>query len=496
MSSPERGPAAAALRRAELLEHPRAGPRRGWLMRRLLLVADLAGLSLAFLVAQALFPPVGAYDRFGFSEEIILFACTLPGWIFVARLYRLYDRDEEHANHSTADDLVGVFHMVTVGSWLFLAGAWVTGAAHPTFPKLLTFWAVAILFITTARASARGFCRTRVAYLQNTVVVGAGDVGQLVARKILRHPEYGINLVGFVDAKPKERRDDLGDLTLLGDPGDLPSIVKSHDIERVIIAFSAESHDRTLELIRSLKDYWVQVDIIPRFFEIISPGVTVHAVEGVPLVGLPPFRLSRTSQLLKRTMDIALSGAGLLFLAPLLVVIAIAIKLDSRGPVLFRQTRVGVGNRTFVMYKFRTMVVGADNAKDRYAHLNKHLSAGDARMFKISDDPRVTRVGRFLRVHLLDELPQLINVFRGDMSLVGPRPLIVEEDRHVGGWARRRLDLKPGMTGLWQVLGRSDIPFEEMVKLDYLYVTNWSLGHDFKLLFRTLPLLRYGSQNL
>jgi lipopolysaccharide/colanic/teichoic acid biosynthesis glycosyltransferase len=139
------------------------------------------------------------------------------------------------------------------------------------------------------------------------------------------------------------------------------------------------------------------------------------------------------------------------------------------------------------------MVADADECKSRYSHLNKHLApGGDARMFKIENDPRITRLGRFLRAHLLDELPQLFNVVRGDMSLVGPRPLILEEDEHVGGWARKRLDLKPGMTGLWQVLGRSDIPFEEMVKLDYLYVTNWSLWYDFRLLFRTLPLLRHG----
>jgi lipopolysaccharide/colanic/teichoic acid biosynthesis glycosyltransferase len=171
-------------------------------------------------------------------------------------------------------------------------------------------------------------------------------------------------------------------------------------------------------------------------------------------------------------------------------VIAALIKLESRGPVFFRQVRMGSGGKGFRIFKFRTMVVDADARKSEVRHLNKHLRPGnDPRMFKIPDDPRVTRVGRFLRCHSLDELPQLFNVLRGDMSLVGPRPLILEEDQHVDNWARMRLDLRPGMTGLWQVLGRSDIPFDEMVKLDYLYVTTWSLWQDFRLLLRTVPLM-------
>jgi lipopolysaccharide/colanic/teichoic acid biosynthesis glycosyltransferase len=171
-------------------------------------------------------------------------------------------------------------------------------------------------------------------------------------------------------------------------------------------------------------------------------------------------------------------------------VVAALIKLDSRGPVFFRQVRMGGGGQRFRMFKFRTMVADAEARKAELRHLNKHTEPGsDPRMFKIPDDPRVTRVGRFLRRSSLDELPQLLNVLRGEMSLVGPRPLILEEDRHVDDWARKRLDLKPGMTGLWQVLGRSDIPFDEMVKLDYLYVTTWSLWQDFRLLFRTIPLV-------
>jgi exopolysaccharide biosynthesis polyprenyl glycosylphosphotransferase len=311
-----------------------------------------------------------------------------------------------------------------------------------------------------------------------------------VARKLLGHQEYGINLVGFVDDNPRERRDDLGHLTLLGSSAELPELVELFDVERVIIAFSNDRHDETLTLIRSIKDYDVQVDIVPRLFEILGTKVSMHTVEGVPLIGLPPIRLARSSRLLKRTTDLVLAAAGLTILSPLLIAVAILIKLDSAGPVFFRQVRMGEGEQTFRIFKFRTMVVDADDRKAQVAHLNMHArNGGDPRMFKVPNDPRITRIGGFLRRTSIDELPQLLNVLHGEMSLVGPRPLILEEDRCVLEWARKRLNLKPGITGLWQVLGRSDIPFDEMTRLDYLYVTNWSLAEDLKLIFLTFPSL-------
>jgi lipopolysaccharide/colanic/teichoic acid biosynthesis glycosyltransferase len=213
-------------------------------------------------------------------------------------------------------------------------------------------------------------------------------------------------------------------------------------------------------------------------------------LEGLPLVGLPLTRLSRSSALLKRAFDLLVAGLGLVLIAPLLLIVTIAIKLDSRGPVLFRQTRIGAGNRPFTILKFRTMVENAEELKPQFAHLNKHLlNGGDARMFKIPYDPRCTRVGRVLRRYSIDELPQLINVLKGQMTMVGPRPLIPEEQQYVRGWAERRLRLKPGVTGFWQVLGRDDIPFEEMIALDYLYIANWSLLGDIKLTLQTVPVL-------
>jgi exopolysaccharide biosynthesis polyprenyl glycosylphosphotransferase len=479
-------------RTLEILERRRATStvrRRGWLVRRMLLAADLFGLGIAFIAAQLLLgPDPTASNPVDATMEWVLFFATLPMWILVAKLYGLYERDEERADHSTVDDMLDVFHMVTVGAWLLIVVAWITGLARPDILKIALFWALAIALVTFGRATARTFCRSRITYQQNAVIVGAGEVGQLIGRKLLQHHEYGINLVGFVDAEPKERRADLEHLTLLGPPERLATIIRLFDIERVLIAFSNESHDATLQLIRSLKDLDVQIDIVPRLFDIVGTEIDIHTVEGLPLLGLRPLRLSRSCQMLKRSMDVLLAGIGLLVLAPLFAAVAIAIKLDSPGPVFFRQERMGAGQRTFRILKFRTMTADADQQKHEVAHLNKHArEGGDPRMFKIAADPRVTGVGRFLRRFDFDEFPQLVNVMRGEMSLVGPRPLILVEDVHVQDWARNRLNLRPGMTGVWQVLGRSEIPFEEMTKLDYLYVTNWSLVGDLKLIGRTIP---------
>jgi lipopolysaccharide/colanic/teichoic acid biosynthesis glycosyltransferase len=193
-------------------------------------------------------------------------------------------------------------------------------------------------------------------------------------------------------------------------------------------------------------------------------------------------------------MDLVAATFGLIALAPLFAVVVVAIKVDSRGPVFFRQMRVGTRGKQFRIWKFRTMSADAEARKHEFAHMNKHLAAGgDSRMFKIDGDPRISGVGAILRRWSLDELPQLLNVLTGEMSLVGPRPLILEEHEHVSEWGQRRLDLKPGITGLWQVLGRDEIGFEEMVRLDYRYVSTWRMAGDVKLLLRTVPvLLRHG----
>jgi exopolysaccharide biosynthesis polyprenyl glycosylphosphotransferase len=472
----------------------RGTPRRGRLVKRLLVVADALGLCLAFLLAELLFAPMEVpVDRLDVATETFVFLATLPGWILIAKLHGLYDRDEERTDHSTADEFVGVLHVVTIGAWIFIAGAWLTGLINPDMAKLMTFWALAIVLVPIGRAVMRALCRQRPSYRQNTVIVGAGEVGQRIAQKFQRHPEYGITLLGFVDRAPRERSGAVEEIPVLGSPDELPEIITKLGVERVVIAFTQESHESTIQLIRTLSCYDVQVDVVPRLFEVVGPNAEAHTVGGVPLIGLSPLRLNTYALVAKRALDLAVSSLALVLLAPAFALVAVAIKVDSEGPVFFRQVRMGAGNRIFCINKFRTMTADAEVRKPGVSHLNVHGPEGNSRMFKVRHDPRVTRVGSLLRRYSLDELPQLINVLRGEMSLVGPRPLILDEDRYVGDWARRRVDLRPGMTGLWQVMGRSEIPFDEMVGLDFLYVTNWSFANDFRLIFRTIPVVLRGN---
>ena len=465
--------------------------RRSWLIRRSLAAADVTGLTVAFVIGQLFIAEnPAAVDRIGLLPETLVFVATLPVWVLLARSYGLYDRDEEQANYSSVDDTWGVLNMVTLGTWILVAGTWLTHVAEPNFRKLFAFWVSAIVLVSCGRIVARAVVRRTTAYVQNTLIIGAGSVGQLIARKLLQHPEYGLKIVGFVDDNPTERRSDIGDLAVIGRMTNIDLCVELLDVERVIVAFSGDSHETTLETIRELETLDVQIDIVPRLFEGIPPESHFHSAEGLTLIALPRARLSYTSLMLKRSLDIVGSLAGLVLLSPLFLAVGIAIRIDSSGPIMFKQTRMGRNGRKFRIVKFRTMAVDADARKHEIAHLNKHRHPnGDPRMFKVPDDPRITRVGRFLRRTSIDELPQLWNVLVGQMSLVGPRPLILDEHAHVDGWGLKRLELKPGITGLWQVLGRDDIPFNEMIEFDYRYVTGWSLWNDLKLMFRTVPVL-------
>ena len=457
-------------------------------MRRLLLVADVIGLMSAFLLALAVGPATPVADQVNVWWEVALFVASLPLWVFLARAYSLYDRDEERSDHSTVDDIFGVFQVVTIGTWSFLAITHLAGLPHPTLPRLVIFWLTAVLLVPLVRAAIRIVGRRHPAYIQNVIIVGSGEVAELLDCKIRQHPEYRLNVVGFVDSGGGVSSNGTRELELIGATNDLPELVRAHSAHRVVVAFSDDSDEQTLEVIRELQDCKVQIDIVPRLFEVLGTNAQLHTIEGVPLVGLPAPRLSESARFLKRALDLAGATAGLILLAPVFAIVAAWIKLDSRGPVFFRQVRMGAGEQPFRVFKFRTMVDDAELLKSEVAHLNMHVN-DDPRMFKVPDDPRVTRVGGFLRRTRMDELPQLFNVIRGEMSLVGPRPLILDEDQYVVRWARCRLKLKPGMTGLWQVLGASDIPFDEMTKLDYLYVTNWSLREDLRLIMLTLPAL-------
>jgi exopolysaccharide biosynthesis polyprenyl glycosylphosphotransferase len=461
-----------------------ATARREHKLVRFFLLTDFCALSVAAGLAIGIHSGTSARP----SEAALWAFVTVVLVVAIFPFYRLYERDRQQIAVSSLDEvgdflsalsLIG-FGELSIGQALELGGFRTVGPV-----TVLLFWLFALGLLPLIRALVRYMVVPLLNTPQNTVIVGAGEVGQTIARKVRKHPEYNVRLVGFLDDEPRPLGDDLDDLQVLGGEDDLVDTIRRYRVNRVVLAFSRQPHDEVLEMIRGAGLRDVHLSIVPRYFEILAANVGVADVEGIPVMELPAARLSRLARFTKRGFDLAVTIPALVFLAPLFLVVAVAIKIDSRGPVFFRQTRMGRDNEVFRIFKFRTMVV---DAEDRRADLlDSNESTGP--LFKIRADPRVTRIGRRLRKWTLDELPQLLNVFKGEMSLVGPRPFVVYEDERINGWARRRLDLTPGMTGLWQVLGRNDIEFAEMVKLDYLYVSNWTLWWDIKLLIRTVPIL-------
>jgi exopolysaccharide biosynthesis polyprenyl glycosylphosphotransferase len=467
---------------ASELAAPHRRYRRSWALRRALLAADVLGCAAALLFVQF---AIVHYDPRDVFVDLLMLG-GLCGWVVLAQLLGLYEGRATLGSRSGADDLPSILVLSTMATWVGLLVLEGTGFAHPRLANATTFWFGSIAFVTIFRALGRASVQRFVTAREATLILGSGRVAGQIAAKLATRPWHGLQVVGFLDDDPAPFAADAP--PYLGRTSKLEAMVGAYGIERVIVAFSRMSTAEQVELSRRCMELDVRIDIVPRMFEVIGSQNRLYDLDGLPLVEIQRARLPRPSRLLKRWVDLGLAGLALALLGPFMVFTAIRIKLESPGPVFFRQERMGAGGRRFEILKFRTMYADAEERKAEVAHLNRHQEDGP-RMFKVEDDPRITPFGKFLRRWSLDELPQLFNVIRGEMSLVGPRPLILDEDKNIVGLHRQRLYLLPGITGLWQVLGRSEIPFSEMVTLDYLYVTNWSLWGDLKLLWRTIPVV-------
>ncbi len=327
--------------------------------------------------------------------------------------------------------------------------------------------------------------------VQRVLVVGAGEVGRAVIRSIVAHPELGYQVIGFVDDNPTKGQTDLGKIKALGEIENLPALISEHQIGLVIVALPWMYHRKILRIMRQCEGQQIEVYIVPDLLQTTIRHVDVEYLGEVPVVGVRQNALGKGALFFKRALDLTVALLGMAIAWPVWLLIAILIKLDSPGPVIFAQTRIGKNGVPFTCFKFRTMRQGADAEKARLMARNE----GEARLFKIKDDPRVTRVGRFLRRSSLDELPQTINVLRGEMSIVGPRPQVPKEVELYLEWHRHRLDVLPGITGMWQVSGRSELGFDEMALLDIWYVENWTPWLDIKILLKSVGvvLIRRGA---
>jgi exopolysaccharide biosynthesis polyprenyl glycosylphosphotransferase len=432
-----------------------------------LMIADLVSATMALLLCTVVLGDTTP------SWAIVL---GLPLVVLASKLQGLYDRDELVVRKTTIDEAPALVQLATLWTlvvWLLsdvlVDGAMSRGQAAGLWVALSGF---ALLF----RSAARRYAARRT---PTERLLGLGDAAtyeRLAGKLVLGGVDA--RLVGAVG---------LDEVSIVRGGARHPcesklrELVIALDVHRILVEPSPEEPQLALELVRALKAIGVRVSIVPQVLDVVGNAVVFDEIAGMTMLGVRRFELSRTSMAVKRGFDLAGALIGLAILSPVIAVLAVAVKLDSPGPVLFWQERVGRDGRRFRICKLRTMVADAEAQKAALAARNE---AADG-LFKIRDDPRVTRVGRFARRTCLDELPQLLNVVRGEMSLVGPRPLILSEDETISGYDRRRLHLTPGMTGIWQIMGSSRVPLAEMVKLDYLYITTWTLYEDVKILVRT-----------
>ncbi|MFN8150895.1 MAG: sugar transferase [Solirubrobacterales bacterium] len=452
--------------------------RRDRFTMRMLALGD----ATAIIVAVALAATFGAHRAD--PGELVLWALpTLPVWILLFKVYKLYDRYAKRISHTAVDDLPWMAHCLLVGSLLFWGYSKLLPAIQINLREGVIFITSALVLVLVGRAFMG---RLVSGTLGAETVLLAGSSAQIdkLAAKLDHHPEIGLRPVGILDGvnpRPPEREAlDIGLASYGG--GRFDALAAELRPQRLIIDRSEFVADQVIAMIDTCRRLSIKVSILPDAVESLGPSVEVDAVQGVTLLGVNPPLLSLTSRAIKRGFDLLIASVILLVAAIPMALIAIAIVLDSGRPVFFCQRRIGRAGRPFEIFKFRSMCADAEQRRDEVMRCSS-----DPRTVNVKHDPRVTRVGRLLRMTSLDELPQLFNVIRGEMSLVGPRPLPEAEDRTIDGYVRGRLDLTPGISGLWQVLGRNDIPFDEMVKIDYMYVTNWSLWLDLRLMLQTLP---------
>jgi exopolysaccharide biosynthesis polyprenyl glycosylphosphotransferase len=321
------------------------------------------------------------------------------------------------------------------------------------------------------------------------LIVGAGEVARSVMRVVVANPECGLTVIGFLDDHPAKAGTDIGRFRALGRVNSLSNILVNEQIDEVIITLPWQYHRKIMSIMTYCERNSVRTRIVPDLFQMRLSQMHVEEIAGVPMIGVKEAGIGGLNQVVKRTLDLGVAGFGLVIFTPVMLLMAVMIKMESPGPVLFEQRRVGKDGQLFTIYKFRSMVEGAEDQQETLRDLNE----ADGPLFKIKDDPRLTRLGKLMRRLSLDELPQLYNVLTGDMSLIGPRPPLPSEVENYQEWHKRRLEIAPGLTGLSQVSGRSELTFDEMALLDIYYIENWSPALDTKILLQTIPKVIFGA---
>lgn len=410
----------------------------------------------------------------------ILTACIL----LIFKIEGLYDL----ARSARWLDEVG---MIVQGSLVGVAGSivFVFYFRELTYSRLMFLYSLVFLIVLLALSrllirAVRFVLRMRGKMLERLLIVGAGAQSLHVMRSVVAQPELGYRIAGFAD---DERRDDIGRFHHLGRTDEIEQILLNAQIDQVVIALPSASHDKILKIAALCQQLGVTFRIVPDSYELSLSRVDINELPGVPLITMHTDTIVGWNRLIKRGVDVLFAVGVLLVSAPVMALTALAVKLDSRGPIFFAQERVGENGRRFKIYKFRSMHINAEALLEKLRAQNEATGP----IFKMKHDPRCTRIGRIIRKLSIDELPQFYNILRGEMSLVGPRPPLQREVDLYQSWHMRRLEAPPGLTGLWQVSGRSKLTFDEMVMLDIFYIENWSLSMDLKIILRTIPAVLF-----
>ena len=332
------------------------------------------------------------------------------------------------------------------------------------------------------------YLRQRGRGVVRVLMVGAGDLSRTVIRTVMAQPELGYRIVALLDEQIDPAAPSIGPVPAIAGLDQLPRLIIAYNIDEVIVTLPWTNHQRILAVFQQCEQLGVRARTVPDLFQLSLNRVDVEDLGGVPVIGLKSVSIRGVSLLIKRSLDLGVAGLTVLLLAPLMLICALAIKLDSPGPIIFRQERMGRHGKAFVVFKFRSMRESAEAEKVNLLELNEMRGP----LFKMRVDPRTTRVGRFLRRSSLDELPQLFNVLRGEMSIVGPRPHTQAEVSQYQTWQLQVLEAPPGLTGLAQVSGRSQLSFDEQCLLDIYYIENWSPALDVKIMLRTVPKMLSG----
>lgn len=468
--------------------------RRRTLVSWMLFSDTLALLSSALLAAWIRFGSVETQASFeNFTGDLNYF--ELAGfvtaiWLGALWLGGTYDLERTFWG---SGEFSRVFRSLALGVVGFIVSTYIVKMPGLSRAWTLLAFTFSVILVSTGRLLIRSVLRSarrKRRFMRRAIVVGCNAEGCDIVRILDKHPESGVAVCGLLLSRDADVEDTLlfdGPYPILGTAREVQEVVVSHEIDTVIVASSAFNHDVVSRIVNELRGMDVTIHVSSGLFEILTSRVMVREVAGVPLISVRSVTFSASQRRTKRLFDLA--GAGLIILGglPLWLLLVLAIKLDSRGPVFYKQRRVGRNGLPFDMFKFRSMCVDADARLEELAELNEATGP----LFKIKDDPRVTRMGKWMRKFSVDEFPQLLNVMKGEMSLVGPRPPLPQETAEYTEYDWRRMEVPPGMTGLWQVSGRSTLTFDEMVRLDLFYIENWTVGFDLALLMRTVPAVLF-----